>query len=85
MLTLGLDSFSPALPGRLSLPAYFLLLPYRRRDLHEVLVQEEVAEGTIPVPALHNVADLAEGGERHADGAVAGCTLALPGVRSENR
>lgn len=85
MLTLGLDSSSPVLPGRLFLLAYFLLLPYRHLDLHEVLGQGEVEVGTSPVPVPHNVADLAEGVVRHADGAAAGCKLALPVVRSENR
>ncbi len=85
MLTLDLDSSSPVVPGRLSLLAYYLSPPYKQQDLHEVLLQEEVAVGTSPVPVAHNVVVLAEGGERHAGGVVEGCKLALPAVRSENR
>ncbi len=78
MLTLDLDSSSPVVPGRLSLLAYYLSPPYKQQDLHEVLLQEEVAVGTSPVPVAHNVVVLAEGARRGMlAGWWRGCKLAL--------
>lgn len=54
-------------------------------DLHEVLAQEVAEVGTSPAPVNQGSAgDLAEGDERHADGAAVGCRPALPVARSEN-